>query len=387
VAPIRVLYLDHCARWSGAEIALARLVPSLPDAEVEVVLAEHGPLEERLRAQGAHVGVIPMAESARDLRRAAVVPGLGLVRALRETVRYVLRLSAELRRRRPDVVVTNSLKSSLYGGLASRLAGVPLVWHVRDHVEPESLPAGAVALVRMAARILPAGIIANSSSTLASLRLDRGPRRARRVEVIGDPYPGPTGPTTRSGGPLVVAMVGRLAPWKGQHLFLQAFARALPRGDARAVVVGGALFGEDDYAASLSDLVEDLGIGDRVELVGHVDDVSPYYGQADVLVHASTTPEPFGQVLVEGMGEGIAVVAADAGGPAEIVDDGVDGLLYAPGDVDAMARAIGRLSGDEVLRRRLGRAAVRSSARFAPTEIGPRTEDVYRSVATRSRAA
>jgi glycosyltransferase involved in cell wall biosynthesis len=380
VTPVRVLYLDHCARWSGAEIALARLVPALPDAEVTVLLAEHGPLEERLRAEGAVVEVVPLAATARDLRRASVVPSLGLLRALGETVRYVARLAGELRRRRPDVVVTNSLKSSLYGGVAARLVGVPVIWHVRDHVAPDSLPAGAVTLVRLAARVLPQAVIANSASTLASLHLDRGPRRARHVEVIGDPCPPAPPAAVRRGGPLVVTMVGRLAPWKGQHLFLEAFARALSDTDDRAVVVGGALFGEDAYEASLRARVEALGLGGRVELVGHVDDVRPYYDDADLLVHASTTPEPFGQVLVEGMGAGVPVIAAAAGGPTEIVSHEVDGLLYPPGDVDALADAIRRLAHDDVLRRRLARQARRSSERYAPETIGPRTEAVYRRV-------
>ncbi len=385
MTPIRVLYVDHCARWSGAEIALARLVPSLPDAEVEVVLAEHGPLEARLRAGGAEVGVLPMASAARDLRRSSVAPGLGLARALRETIRYVVRLTREMRRHRPDVVVTNSLKSSLYGGVAATLARVPVIWHVRDHVERSSLPAAAVALVRLAARTLPVGIIANSTSTLASLHIDRGPRRARRVEVIGDPYLATPAAGARRDSPIVIAMVGRLAPWKGQHLFLEAFARAVPDGDARAVVVGGALFGEDVYEASLQAQVAQLDLVDRVEMTGHVDDVDSYYRRADILVHASTTPEPFGQVLVEGMGAGLPVVAADAGGPTEIVTHEVDGLLYAPGDVDALAAAIRRLVGDEVLRRRLGDAAVRSAARYAPGTIGPKTEAVYRTVARTTR--
>jgi glycosyltransferase involved in cell wall biosynthesis len=385
VTPIRVLYVDHCARWSGAEIALARLAPSLPDAEVVVVLAEHGPLEARLRAGGATVGVVPMASSARDLQRSSVGPSLGLARALVETGRYVVRLAREMRRIRPDVVVTNSLKSSLYGGVAAALARVPVIWHVRDHVERSSLPAAAVTMVRLAARLLPTAIIANSSSTLASLRIDHGPSRARRVEVIGDPCDPAPAIGTRRSGPLVIAMVGRLAPWKGQHLFLEAFARAVPDGEARAVVVGGALFGEDDYEASLRAQLAQLDLVDRVEMTGHVDDVDPYYRGADILVHASTTPEPFGQVLVEGMGAGLPVVAAAAGGPTEIVTHEVDGLLYAPGDVGALAAALRRLVGDEILRRRLGDAAVTSAARYAPGTIGPRTEAVYRSVARTTR--
>jgi len=407
VAPAaRVLYLDHCARMSGGEIALARLVDAIPDLEAEVILGEDGPVKGLLEKAGAKVTVLPLDETARDLRRASIVPSLALVPVLVQTIRYTLRIAREIRRRSPDLVVTNSLKSALYGGFAARLARVPVVWHMRDHVGRESLTAPAVLLVRLAARFLPCGVIANSESTLASLRIEKyaraGAERARRrgpsddererarkapaFAVIGDPCPlAPVTMEERKGGPLTVAMVGRLCPWKGQHLFLEAFARSFAAGDERAVIVGGALFGEQEYASALEEQVRSLGLCGRVDLVGHVDDVSPYYERADVLVHASTAPEPFGQVLVEAMGHGNVVLAARAGGPTEILTHGVDGLLYTPGDVDELSRALHLVASDEELRVRLGSSARKSAVRFTPARIGPRTKAAYYDMIRRAR--
>jgi glycosyltransferase involved in cell wall biosynthesis len=382
--PIRVAYLGHTAALSGGELALARLLPALTGVEPLVLLGEGGPLVARLAAGGASIEVVPMAERARGLRKEAVGARRLPVRSALAAIRYSLRLALRLRRLRPDLVHTNTLKAALYGGVAGRLAGVPVVWHVRDRIAPDYLPRPAVGLVRVAARVLPTMVIANSEATLATLGRGR-----RRSTVVVHDAASPSGARSdpspdRS---FTVGLVGRLAPWKGQDVFLRAFAMAFPNGDERARIAGSALFGEDDWAAALPTLAAELGIADRVEVVGFVDDMTAEYGRIDVLVHASTIPEPFGQVVVEGMAAGLAVVAAAAGGPAEVITDGVDGLLYPMGDVEALADRLRRLASDPVLRAGLGDAGRSRAAEFTPERIAAQVEDVYRAlIAARRRS-
>lgn len=138
------------------------------------------------------------------------------------------------------------------------------------------------------------------------------------------------------------------------------------------------MFGEDVWEADLHELVGRLGLTDRVTFVGFVADVEGELARLDLLVHASVIPEPFGQVVVEGMAAGMPVVATDAGGPAETITHGVDGVLVAPGDADALAEAIVRLRADPAERSRLGAAAVVRARDFAPEVIGARMTDVYR---------
>ena len=161
-------------------------------------------------------------------------------------------------------------------------------------------------------------------------------------------------------------MVGRLAPWKGQDLFLRAFATAFPDGKGQAVIVGSALFGESDYAASLHELARELDIAERVEFRGFVPDIAAKLAEFDVLVHASRSAEPFGQVVVEGMAAGMPVIAANCGGPAEIIDPGVTGLLFSANEVDELASALVLLRSDPDLRQRLGQAGKQRSMDFAP---------------------
>jgi glycosyltransferase involved in cell wall biosynthesis len=152
-------------------------------------------------------------------------------------------------------------------------------------------------------------------------------------------------------------MVGRIASWKGQHVFLAAFAEAFPDGGAEAVIVGSALFGEEAYEKELGRLVNDLGIVSGVRFSGFSDDVWEELSKLDVLVHASTVPEPFGQVVLEGMAAGLPVVAARAGGPAELITDGIDGLLFTPGQSDELATTLRVLAEDPLRRQKLGQNA------------------------------
>jgi glycosyltransferase involved in cell wall biosynthesis len=167
---------------------------------------------------------------------------------------------------------------------------------------------------------------------------------------------------------------------------LKAFAAAFPQGLEQAVLVGSALFGEDGYEQEVKSFASEAGLGERVEFRGFRRDIAAELARMDVLVHASTIPEPFGQVVVEGMAAGIPVVAANAGGPAEVVTDGVDGVLYPPGDVDALAHILRCLAADPALRVRIGGAGLETSRRYAPEVIADQIQAIYEKVADRAGA-
>ncbi len=370
----RVVYLGHVAQLSGAELALLRLLPAVDGVDRHVILAEDGPLVGRFEQEGIAAEVMPIAPRTAQLRKESVRLGLPL-RSLGDTLAYARRLARRITELEADIVHTNSLKAHLYGGLAARLAGVPQVWHTRDRVAPDYLPMPAVRLVRSAVRHLPAAVLANSDATLETLKLRRGLRRVLANPVVTDDRALPHERRTR--GAFTVGLVGRLAPWKGQDVFLRAFAQAFPSGPERAVVIGAALFGEDEYAASLPKLAAELGVADRVDFLGFVDDVPARLAQLDALVHCSTTPEPFGQVVVEGMAAGLPVIAARAGGPAEIIADGTTGLLTPMGDVGALAAALGSLAADPAFAARLGAAAQAESRRYRADSIARQLTDIY----------
>lgn len=379
----RIAYLGHTASLSGGEIAFANLIAALEGVEAHVLLAEDGPMVDRFRAAGADVEVVPLDAGSRTLHRHQVT-GLGAVRPATDAVRYASRLAGRIRRLRPDLVHTISLKSALYGGVAARLARVPVLWSIQDRIAPDYLPGPVVTMVRSAARVLPTAIIANSSATAETLHPGR-PGRAR-IDVVHPAVPLLPAAPPRTAPPYRVGVLGRLSTWKGQRVFLDAFAKAFAGSDAEARLIGAPLFEEEAFEAELRDQVHRLGLEHRVELRGHRDDVAAELAELDAVVHCSTVPEPFGQVVVEAMGVGRPVIAAAAGGPLEIVTDGVDGLLTAPGDVDALAAAMARLADDPSLAASLVSAARATALRFTPEVGAAKTMEVYdRVVSRRSR--
>jgi glycosyltransferase involved in cell wall biosynthesis len=369
----RVVYLDHTSVLAGGEVALQRLLPEL-EVDAHVILAEGGPLADSLLAAGVSVEILPLREGVRGLGREHVGAVPSLIQAFGAAA-YAVRLARRLRQLQPDLVHANSLKANMYGGIAARLARVPIVWHVRDRVAPDYLPARAVRLMHAAERLLADAVVVDTDTVRATLA------RPERAHVVPSPITQPRAQAhAESGDVLRIGMVARIAPWKGQHVYLEAFARAFAHdASARAVLVGAALFGEDEeeYERGLRLQADKLGIADRVEFRGFRHDVPAELDTLDVLVHASVLAEPFGLAVVEGMAAGLPVVASASGGPTEVIDHEANGLLYAPGDVDALASALRRLRADPELRRRLGAAARASAGEFSPDAIALRIRDVY----------
>jgi glycosyltransferase involved in cell wall biosynthesis len=373
-ARLRVVYLDHCAVPAGGELALADLLEAVGPHGIDpvVILGADGVVADRFRAV-APTTVVPLPDALAGVTRDAGGRGrrVGDVAA---TLAYAWRLSRHIRALHPDLVHANSLKAGVYGCLAGRLAGVPVVWHVRDRLTPDYLDAGLLRQVRLLLRWLPRAVVANSRATADTVHA--GPP----VHVVHSPVRLHAAPAPHGRWPLTFATLSRLSPWKGQREFLLAFAAAFPDGPHRALVLGGALFGEEAYARSLRDLAEELGITERVEFRGHVSDLGAALVDVDVVVHCPTIPEPFGRVVAEAMAAGRPVVAPAAGGPLEIIDDGRNGLLYAPNDQGALVAALRGLAADEALRVRLGAAAARSVADLAPDAVAGRMRAVYEEV-------
>ncbi|MCW3046969.1 MAG: glycosyltransferase [Solirubrobacterales bacterium] len=309
---MRVVFLSHASRLSGAEIGLLRFVQATHGVvSSHVVLAEDGDLVGALRDAGARVDVLALEEGTRSLRRSELALGRRQFAAGGALGRYILALRALLRDVRPDLVHTVSLKAGVYGSTAARLGGVPVVWHLHDHLTAGYLPARAVAPMRALAGWWPSGLLVPSRSVLATV----GRRRSGLLtDVLPFPVPLPEAAVEPREEVAVVGMLGRITPWKGQDVFLEAFAQAFPAGDVHARIIGNALFGESDYEHELHAQAARLGIADRVEFTGFRTDVDAELRRLDVLVHASVLPDPLPGVVLEGMGMGLPVVAADAGG-------------------------------------------------------------------------
>jgi len=342
---MRVLVVSpRAARLGGAEIILWNILRHLDRDRVDprLIFLEDGPFADEVRGLQMRADVIP-AGRLRDPRQAVALQ------------RSVARVIAD---ERPDVVLNWSAKAHIYAAPACRLARsrpVVMWWQ-------QMVPAGH--WIDRAATALPADAVGAWSQAAMQAQRRLRPRRDTFVVHPGVPDPGrPTAgernaarrrlaiPAERR----VLVIVGRLQPWKRQDRFIAAVAALRAQGlDVHAIVVGGAAFGlSEDYAAGLAPLGERLGIGDRVLFTGQVDDVAPYLDCADVLVNASDV-EPFGNVLIEAMAKAVPVIAVAAGGPAEIVVDGVSGILVPSSDSTVLAEALAGLVVDGDRRSAIG---------------------------------
>lgn len=361
--PLRVVFFDHTAELGGGEIALADLVRHLDRARVDpiVLLGSQGPLEQRIEGF-APVHIMPMDAAVVGARKDA----LGLrttlqISAVRSAILYVLRLRQFLKEQHVEVLHTNSLKAFVLGGTAGRLQRMKVIWHVRDRVADDYLPKKVVWVMRRLAKLLPHFVIANSAATLNTVGLN-GARPAMviysgvdlskfspkktLVRITEEP---------KIASAKTVGLVGRICPWKGQHIFIEAAALVhalFPH--VHFQIIGAALFREHAYDMELRRTVEQRGLGQVVEFTGFQSDVAHAISKLDILVHASTVGEPFGQVIVQGMACEIPVVATNGGGVPEIIQDGETGLLVPMGDAAAMAKAICRLLEDEDAARQMG---------------------------------
>ena len=136
----------------------------------------------------------------------------------------------------------------------------------------------------------------------------------------------------------VIMLPGRLTRWKGQSVLIEALA-LLDRRDVRCLLVGSDQ-GRTDYTEELKALVERRGLTDVVHIVGDCSDMPAAYMLTDVVVSASTDPEAFGRVIVEGQAMGRPVVATNNGAGRENVLDGETGLLVPPHDPAVLAQAL-----------------------------------------------
>nr|WP_321983551.1 glycosyltransferase family 4 protein [uncultured Lichenicoccus sp.] len=144
-------------------------------------------------------------------------------------------------------------------------------------------------------------------------------------------------------GARVIMLAGRITPWKGHELLLQALARLPADAPPWVCVLVGPRQREGSHANALLAQAHELGLMKRLRFAGHCDDMPAAYALADIVVVPSLKPEPFGRVVIEAQAMGRPVLVAGHGGAMETVEDGVSGTVFPPGDVGALAQALGRL--------------------------------------------
>jgi glycosyltransferase involved in cell wall biosynthesis len=359
MVPRRILFLEASTGGvvGGSLTGILHLIARLDRTRFAPMLALFEAKE--LAPNGVPVHVLPplpprTSGRARDPFRRAFLYG----RNVSNLVTRVRTLAGLFRRERPALVyLANGLRANLDGVLAARLCAVPVVCHEKGFER-------AGPMERFASRWIDA-YIGMTDAIVAHGRA--GGVQARRLMAVYDGIdcarfaPGGGEAVRREFGiPAAVpvaGIVGHLQEWKGQHLVIEAIARARRRfPELRGLVVGGVHRKGAEYAAQLRARIAAPELAGHVVLTGARDDIPACLDAMDVVFHASITPEPFGRVLIEAMALGRPVVAPREGGPLDIVVDGQTGLLVPPRDEAALAEALIALLADPARRMAMGKA-------------------------------
>jgi len=385
----RILYVDMAPRAAGSLASLEYLLRQLPGHyHPTLILAEGQRRRQRFAELGVDLVMLPSSQGqpvryndgVDRLRQGGVgalmrrqpflrpiwhgVGFLGRIgRRFYPQAKMLARVMAQVQ---PDLVHLNDRLTVNRGAIwAARMNRLPVVCHVRGW---DSWNAFDRWLDRSVSHyICISGAIADRMADLSVSR-DRLTVVYNGLDV--NDFPLVANPAVRekwqtpADAPLV-GLIGRIVPWKGQHLFLRAVALLTETNPAlHAWIIGEPEVGEDAYAQTLHSLAESLGIAGHVHFLGHQENIPGLLPSLDVLVHASVEPEPFGRVLIEGMAAQRPIVATDAGAVPEIVQPGQTGLLVPPGDAPAMAAAIGQLLTNPVQAAAFGRAGRKRVQRY-----------------------
>jgi glycosyltransferase involved in cell wall biosynthesis len=389
--------LVHSNSWDvgGSDTALYQMARAMGEAgfDLQVVLSKASPMADRYRALGADVRVVPMPRLSRS--KNPIVGCLWLLRVLIATVR----LAVLLRSSKSEFVFANDY-NELPALWAARWNSIPRLVVLRFFFDaPGFIRRNYIGLLARSSSVVVCVSHEVRRFNFAGISADL----QRNAVVLydwcdgapGSHSPGASGPSTADPaawpfalyqipvGARVIFMPSRIERWKGQHVLVDAAARVASEvSDAYFLIVGTVVTGRgrEAYFEQLQKQIRELRIEDRVRFGAYTPNVHDLMRRAEVVVHCSVTPEPFGMTIVEGFRSGVPVVASAAGGPLEIVGETQAALLHTPGDADDLSRQLLRMLREPACRRHVIAEATRRANDFTRAARWPLYERVIRSL-------
>lgn len=318
---MKIAWFDHSGSPGGGQLGLSRYLEAESLFDRQLFMLEDGWLAQQARSHNIPVVIAPREMS--DVRRARY-----LIRAAEATGTTL----GVLNSRRMMNLAAATIRRSL-----------PLIAYLREDLHRSNLKG----LKRMASlgAILPRmdGFLCNSEWTRSTIPIAFRNRPAEIAlpicgvdSILGAPAAAGRHPDEK----LRILSLSRLEEWKGVHVLLQALTRLSSRelANLEVTVAGNAHFSDERYESSLKHMVRNHRL--PVRFIGHIDDVSPLLRASHVLAHCALRPEPFGQVVVQGLAAGLLTIASDAGGPRHIIESGSTGVLVPPGDAEALSSTL-----------------------------------------------
>jgi len=370
--PLRILHLIETGNPGGAEQMMLDLLDHLDAREYtnHVALVKTGWLEQRVSQRGLPVTLLPLAR--------------------KRNWRWVWHTAMLLRRRRYDLLHSHEFTMNVYSFLAGKLAGVPTIHNVHGNLEYVATHLRRRLIYRAMSWLDKPFVVV--SEELKERMKNLGVREQSMQVILNgialrhrDLFPVLIRSGRRALGlhprDLLIGVIGRLVPVKGQDVLLAAMPRLL----AEFPKLQLALVGRGDFREELEKQAAALGIAHAVVFTGHHDDIRDMLACFDVIVIPSRA-EGLSLGLIEAMTAARPIVATAVGGNPQALIDGESGLLVPPEDPPALAEAIARLLRDPELARTLGENAHRrAEEQFTVTRMIEQYRALYAQRAGRRR--
>jgi len=298
------------------------------------------------------------------------------------TAATVFKLRRLIKKKKIELIHSDSPRQALYASLAVRKTKTPLIWHVRvSTAEKKSLDRFLYNRSRKVIAVSRAASLRFAEYDLASDKLVVIPNGVDLTQFK------PMYPDRKlqeelgiEAGSVLVGTLGQLIPGKGQDVLLKAAKRIAEQApEVTSVIVGN---GNTVYRKTLEELSAGLGIEDKVRFIGNREDIPQIMSCLDITVLPSTSHlEGLSRVIIEAMACAKPVIATDTGGNPEAVEDGKTGILVPPGDPDGLALAILELARDADKRKRMGEAGRKRAEQLFSIEMNvDRIEKIYEEI-------
>ncbi|QLE56527.1 glycosyltransferase family 4 protein [Nostoc sp. TCL26-01] len=337
---MKILFLDQSGKPGGAELCLIDIAKPYRDRSLVCLFAD-GSFKTLLQQHQIPVEVLTH-QSIAVRKHSSLFQAFSSLGQLTPLIAKVVQKAMAY-----DVIYANTQKALVVGAIASLIARRPLVYHLHDILSSEHFSQTNLRVAINLANRCAALVIANShASQQAFIQAGGRPELTRVIYNGFDPklYQTCASDITKLRqhlgleGKFVVGQFSRLSPWKGQHILIDAIAQCPEK--VTVMLVGDALFGEQDYVKQLHQQITQLNLQHRVKFLGFRSDIPQLMTACNLVAHTSIAPEPFGRVIVEAMLCGKPVVAAKAGGAVELVEHGVNGFLTTPQAPQELAQII-----------------------------------------------
>jgi glycosyltransferase involved in cell wall biosynthesis len=392
--PLKIAILDHNPEIGGAEISILTLCKHIDRSQfsMTVILPSRGSFSKQLEKFDIYSEEIRLPMELVQLRRGDILRSFSFILVYLFYIQFFLvRLCIYLKKNKFDLVVTNTIKAHLYGSMAAYLCRISLVWRFHDVLSPNDFSPVLIRIITFFGKCFPKKILAVSKITKEYL-VKNGLKK-EKIDVILNGIDSELFETKDVSKDIrkelkieskakLVGCIGRIMPQKGQKSFLLAIPRVIPKCPGTFFLIIGDVFaGREGYKKELLEIIKKNGLEEYVRFTGFRDDIGDVMKSLDVLVFPSVAPESFGLSVLEAMALGKPVIASNAGGVSEIIEDGITGMLFEPSHPEQIAERIVLLFSDQEMYNAVAqRAKEEVNKRFSLQKYVASMEEAFRKI-------